>query len=37
MFEIMFNERFVTARYEEGCHEKYIFTIFLVCKGPIER
>ena len=25
-----FNERFVAARYEEGCSEKYIFTYVLV-------
>ena len=34
---IFFNERFVTARYEEGCHEKYIyiyiFTFILVREG----
>ena len=27
------NERFVAARYEEGCHEKCIFTYFLVREG----
>ena len=30
---IFFNERFMADRYEEGCYEKKVFTIFLVCKG----
>ena len=27
---IIFNERFVAARYEETCYEKYIFAYVLV-------
>ena len=30
---IVLNERFVAARYEERCYEKYFFTSFLVPEG----
>ena len=30
---IFFDERFMAARHEEGCHGKTIFTYFPVCKG----
>ena len=30
---VFFNERFVAARYEEGCYEKYFFTYVLVRGG----
>ena len=29
---MFFNERFVAARYEDGCHEKFIFEFFLFAK-----
>ena len=30
---ILFNERFIAARHEEGCYEKSILKSFHGCKG----